>query len=138
MQKNTAIKQKVSRMKTFLIDASVVDRIERRVAEKRMTRRDLARRSGVSERSIYKMLLGNAELRASTIQGLADALDLSFDEIISGDKSIHTQTKSQPMILREADVEISLKQAIEVIAKQFHLSQDRVMKAISDLMMEDE
>jgi transcriptional regulator with XRE-family HTH domain len=125
-------------MQTFLIGPESAQAIERRLAQKRMTRRDLARAARVSERTIYKALLGAAELRGITVEALALALDMPV-EMLTGvppaPATVYPEAVSQAMVVRETPAApVTMRQAIEAIAYQTGVSVAEAAAAVAGLM----
>lgn len=107
------------------------------MVEKKMTRRDLAMAAGVSERTIYNMLLGTTEIRDLTLKPIADALSMAMSDLTHGQANDYPMESSTPMIMRDSieSRDITLSEAVAAIARQTGTDERIVREVVADLVM---
>ena len=76
---------------------SIRDRIEKILAEKNMTKAELADTAGIKRMTIYSCFQRNTELQLSTLRPIAKVLDVSLDYLIYGKEKEQKQSNIQTL-----------------------------------------
>jgi transcriptional regulator with XRE-family HTH domain len=87
--------------KSASIFRSMYERITDRMAERGMTKIELARRSGVSYRLVWDITMGKAHPRTEIVESLARILRVDPEFLLTGEK---TNAAPAPMMVKEGCV----------------------------------
>lgn len=69
------------------------DRIRDLLERHKMTVRELAVKSDLTERTIYRLLKGDPDPKVSTLEGLAKAFDMTVPELLAQELSVEELTR---------------------------------------------
>lgn len=111
-----------------------------------MSRKELAERAGVSERTLYKALSDPGSVRRGSYAKIADAMSVRVDWLLTGEGqpgglAYEVRPVGPRLSVRErspgrdAGPAMTIQEAVRVIAEQLGRSEDEVREHIAKLLV---
>lgn len=121
----------------------VCARIQHFTTQRKMTRADLSRATGLSYRIIHEIMHGEGNPRDATIGKIAEALGVRVEELTGRSTGAYPDARSTPMIARDehahavpGDVPaFTVERCILCLAQQFDVDADVLRQAIMECVM---